>query len=257
MILALPKISQEQYDSVKSDFYKKPNIPEIELKLESLQQEILLRENYDALPEFRENLSIYAKSILLKQLKGSTDFIDPETTEILADTAADNFIKRYFRLENPTVGASFAGILIFKVKEVLSIFFKGLGIESNVSIDSYYGGEEGSNNALTVEQKLSFDMYEKNQGNEIDVDILKEDGFNKIERECELLAELDSKSDVKLNLNTKFLQYLIYLLCIQQKRKDKRLTTASAQALRVLEENETQREKIAPYLESALLDIQR
>lgn len=249
MILALPKITEEEYKAAKEGFYKKPNIPEIELELEDFQKEILLKENYSVLPAFRQKVSVYAKSILLKQLKGSSDYIDPEITEVLADKAADNFIKRYFRIANPVVGASFAGILIFKVKEVLSHFFKGVGIESKVSIDSYYGGEENSNNALTVEQKLSFDLYEKNT--DIDIDLLKDLIYTKVEKECDLLKKLPRK-DIYL----KFLQYLIYVFYLQKERQDKILNIVTNQALELIEENEEKQEELAPYLESALLDIQ-
>lgn len=250
MILALPKVTEEQYLATKSDFYKKPNIPEIELELEDLQKELLLKENYTVLPEFKQKVSTYAKSILLKQLKGSTDYIDPEITEVLADKAADNFIRRYFRIENPVVGASFAGILIFKVKEVLSHFFKGIGIESKVSVDSYYGGEVNSNNVLTVEQKLSYDLYEKNQKN-VDIETVKDLIYTKIEKEYDLLNKLDKKG-----LGIKFLQYLIYVIYLQQEKQDKKLSFMSAQALKFVEENEENQEKLAPFLESALLDIQ-
>lgn len=250
MILTLPKVTEEQYLAVKSDFYKKPNIPEIELELENLQKELLLKENYTVLPEFKQKVSVYAKSILLKQLKGSTDYIDPEMTEVLADQAADNFIKRYFRLENPVVGASFAGILIFKVKEVLSHFFKGIGIESKVSIDSYYGGDESSNNVLTVEQKLAFDIYEKNQDN-VDIETVKDLIYTKIEKEYSLLNQLNKKG-----LGLKFLKYIIYIIYLQQEKQDKKLNLIANQALKLVEKNEAEQEKLAPYLESALLDIQ-
>lgn len=250
MILTLPKVTEEQYLAVKSDFYKKPNIPEIELELENLQKELLLKENYTVLPELKQKVSVYAKSILLKQLKGSTDYIDPEMTEVLADKAADNFIKRYFRLENPVVGASFAGILIFKVKEVLSHFFKGIGIESKVSIDSYYGGEENSNNVLTVEQKLAFDIYEKTQ-DIVDIEDVKDLVYDKIEKEYQLLNQLNKK-----DLGLKFLKYIIYIMCLYQEKQDKKLNFVANQALKLVEKNEIEQEKLAPYLESALLDIQ-
>ena len=49
--------------------------------------------------------------------------------------AAENFVKRYFRSENPAIGASFAGVLDYKAQEVLSKYWKSSSIESSLSLD--------------------------------------------------------------------------------------------------------------------------
>lgn len=252
MILALPKVTKKQYETAKSNFYKKPGIPDIELELEEYQKELLLKANYGILPAFREKLAVYAKSILLKQVKGSSDYIDPSDVEDLAEVASENFIKRYFRTDEPVVGASFAGILIFKVREVLSTYFKNLGIESNLSLDTLYeDSDSSSNNSLTVEQLLSYKVYENSEDIQERLLETKNLIYEKIETECNLLKQVH----VCKKLNIKFLKYLVYIYVLQNERMDKKLTAVSAQAIRLIEDDEEQILQLTPVLESALLDI--
>lgn len=252
MILELPRLTKKQYDARKDDFYKKPGIPTIELELEECQKELLLKGNFSILPKFHEKLAVYAKSLLLQTLQGSSDFIEPPKVEELADQAADNFIKRYFRTEDPVVGASFAGILQFKVKEVRSIYFKSTAVESNVSLDTEFG--DSSNNTLTVEQLLAFKDYEIANSSfteNYDIDDCIEDITTKIEKELELLKGIN----LEKNLDRSFLQYLIYLYILQSSRMDKKLTTVSGQALKLIANEDTSIERLTPIMESALLDI--
>lgn len=251
MILELPKISKDKYEERKKEFYTKPNIPEIEKELEEFQKELLLESNFSILPKFRDLISTYSKSLLLKELKGSTDFIDLGKVEALADQAADNFIKRYFRAEDPIVGASFAGILQYKVREVLAYYFRGEGLETNVSIDTEIGSD--SNNMLTVEQILAFKSYvdnenfEESQDIEVSLNLLE----GKINRELELLKKIKREK----NLDLLFLQYLLLICILQKYRLDKKLSTVSAQALKLVSDNSTQLNRLTPIFESALLDI--
>lgn len=251
MILELPKLTQSQYDARKEDFYKKPGIPTIELELEECQKELLLKGNFGILPKFHERLATYSKSLLLKELKGSTDFIEPVKVEELADQAADNFIKRYFRTEDPVVGASFAGILQYKVREVLSIYFKSTAIESKVSLDTEIG--EDANNVLTVEQLLSYKLYasESSEEDPMDIDDYIEAISIKIEKELALLRRIR----LERNLDLLFLQYLTYICILQSNKLDRKLTSVSAQALKLVASSEEQLARITPILESALLDI--
>ena len=168
--------------------------------------------------------------------------------------AADNFIKRYFRTENPIVGASFAGILQFKVKEVLSIYFKSTAVESNVSLDTEIGNAT-SNNTLTVEQLLAYKNYTEGTTEDLDPQITYEDYvddvFLKIQDECKLLQKIN----LNKNLNKYFLQYLIYLYILQSSRLEKKLNTVSGQAVKLILDDEKSINSILPILESSLLDI--
>ena len=251
MILELPKLTQKEYDKRKEDFYKKPGIPDIELELEGYQKELLLKENYGILPKMHERLAVYAKSLILQALGENKEFIDPAIVDSLSDQAADNFIKRYFRTEDPVVGASFAGILTYKVKEVLSAYFKGTAIESNVSLDTELSND--TNNSLTVEQLLAFKEYNSNHNAEDGYDFTDraEEIYERIERECSLLKKVNLEKD----LDKLFLQYLIYLYILQSSRMDRKLTSVSSQALRLIAVDENQLARITPILESAFLDV--
>ena len=254
MILELPKFTKEQYAKAKEEFYKKPGIPDIELELEEYQKELLLKGNFGILPQFHKTLSIYSKSLLLQRLSVTGDYIEPEKVDELSDMAADNFIKRYFRTENPIVGASFAGILQFKVKEVLSIYFKSSAIESNVSLDTEVGNAS-SNNTLTVEQILAYKNYTEGTTEDLDPQTTYEDCvddiFLKIQDECKLLQQIN----LNKNLNSYFLQYLIYLYILQSSRLEKKLNTISGQAVKLILDDEKSINSILPILESSLLDI--
>ena len=261
MILDLPKITQEEYDQAKSNYYKKPGIPEIELELESYQKKLLIDEDYSVLDIFEKRLAVYAKSLILKSVKGTSDFIEPEDVDQLSDIAAKNFIKRYFRTSDPIIGASFAGIMQFKVKEVLSIYFKTSGLESGLSLDLIYGGEDDSGNGSnSVENKLSYRDYVKNQNDDeiSDLESFKEATLKLIEKECELLNQIPNTDDyLNTKLSSRFLEYVIYVYMLQKKRGDRKLTSISSLAIRLLENNPDLVIKLTPYLESALLDIQQ
>lgn len=251
MILSLVTIKEEDYNKVKEQFYKKPNIPEIELQLETYQKELLIHNNYKILPEFIKTLAIYSKSLLLKQLKGSSDFIEEDDVEVLTNTIANNFIKRYFRSEDSIVGASFAGILIFKVKEVLSYYFKNKGLESSVSIDDD-AFKDNESHVTKLEEVLSYKKFEKENKDE-DLMFYKENILRKIDREVSLLKRVSSTSKIHLL----FLQYLIYLFITQKEKQNKKLDLISSQVLKFLNYDKTENpERIASLLESALLDIQ-
>lgn len=251
MILELPKLTQEEYDKRKKDFYKKPGIPDIELELESYQKELLLKQNFSILPKLHERLAVYAKSLIRQSLGETKEFIDPAIIDSLSDQAADNFIKRYFRTDDPVVGASFAGILQYKVREVLSAYFKGTAVESNVSLDTELSND--SNNSLTVEQLLAYKEYQFNHEDpdEDDIYIKAENIYNRVIKECEMLKCIRTEE----NLDRLFLQYLIYLYILQSSRMDRKLTSVSAQALRLIAVDDTQLARITPILESAFLDV--
>lgn len=254
MILELKKFTEEQYIKAKEEFYKKPGIPDIELELEGYQKELLLKNNFNILPQFQKTLAVYSKSLLLQRLSVLGDYIEPEKVEELSDLAAENFIKRYFRNDDPIVGASFAGILQFKVKEVLSIYFKSSAIESNVSLDTEVGKATG-NSSLTVEQILAYKGYEDRTTDDLDPQISYEDSVEdilaKIQDECELLKKINKNK----NLNKYFLQYLVYLCILQSSRLEKRLNTISGQAVKLIFDDEGSINSILPILESSLLDI--
>lgn len=251
MIVELPKISVEEYEAFRKRYYTKPGISEMELQLREFQKKILLEQDYSVLPEFRKQLAIYAKSILLKLVKGTSDYIEPATVEELAEIAAENFIKRYFRNDEPIVGVSFAGILIFKVREVRSIYLKTKSLESALSLDVVYGDED-SNNALSVESRLSFKDFVETEDESEKLEEYKERILEKIEAECKLLDQIPNKK----GLSRKFLQYLIYVTLLQKEKNDRKINVIANQAIKLVESDEQKLVELTPILESAFLDVQ-
>ena len=253
MIIELPKVTPEEYEKKKKKYYTKPGITQMELDLREFQKKILLEQDYSVFPEFKKQLSIYAKSILLKLIKGTSDYMEPTVVEELSDLAAENFIKRYFRSDEPIVGVSFAGILIYKVKEVRSIYLRTKGLESALSLDVVYGDEDSANSSLSVESKLSYkDYIDTKEDPEEDFLDYKEQILEKIEKECTLLNQIPNQK----GLSTKFLRYLLYILLLQREKKDRKINVIASQAAKLVESDEQELAKLLPILESALLDIQ-
>lgn len=252
MIIELPKVTPEEYEAFRKKYYTKPGISEMELQLREFQKKILLESDYSILPEFRQQLSIYAASLLKKLIKGTSDYIPPETVAELSSIAADNFIKRYFRNDEPIVGVSFAGILIFKVREVRSMYLKSKSLESPLSLDIVYGNEDDSNSSLSVESRLSYKEYVEQFDEFGLLEDYKDTVLENVEVECELLNQIKDKK----GLSTKFLQYLIYIMLFQREKKDRKINVIASRALKLIEKDEQKLRELAPILESALLDVQ-
>ena len=252
MILELRQYTPEEYTKVTDKYYKKPGAPEIEYQLQDLQWKILIEGDYSVLPEMKLKLSEYAKSLLLKQIKGGTDYIEPLVVENLASIAAENFVKRYFRGSDPIVGVSFAGVLEYKVREVKAAYFGQKSIDSMVSLDDVYGSGDDEH-AVSKETKLSYKEYLKLLSDQnVDLDLQFEQILERIDSECELLTQI--KDFKKLDLT--FLKYLLYITLLQQERKDKKINIIAKQALAFVVPDAYQATRLAPILESALLDVQ-
>lgn len=249
MIIDRPRMTREEYQKFLSNYYEKPGIPEIELKLKAHQERILLDGDYSHLSEFKADVQVYVRSLILKRIKNTdSDYIDEYVVESLASEAADNFVKRYFRSENPAIGASFAGVLDYKAQEVLSKYWKSSSIESSLSLDDVLQRSDDSRQS-TFEGRLSYLQFIKQQEeSEEDYEEEVEKLMSKIDKECEILDQIYTKYD----MTELFLTYLIYLILLQYHRRDKKLTTISSIALSLLEEEDIK--ELTPILESALLD---
>ena len=252
MIIDIKTYTPEEYKEFKeSNFYFKEDPPEIEVKLQELQKKLLVDQDLTVLPTFKNTLATYAKSHLLARLKGSSDYIDPLEVEALSETAAENFLKRYFRNENPIIGASFSGVLQFKVTEVLSEYFKGKSVGSVLSLDDVFSDKDGSE-SITRESLLSYKAFLKEQGlekealSEVDQEFILE----KINEECELLRDIE---EIK-NADVLFLKFLIYITILQGWRKDKKLNVVINIAERLLEDKKYNSFDLKSLLESAFLD---
>ena len=247
----MPHMSQEEYDAFRKQYYEKPGISEMELKLKDYQEKLLLYGDLSVLPDFKKDLSIYAKSILLKLTKGGHSYIEDFDVDTLSDEAADNFLKRYFRNKNPAIGASFAGVLIFKVREVRSKYFKNSNVESNMSLDEVYGSETDEK-SLSTESRLSYKEYLKNLNKDFDREDYWELVENKIDKEVELLQQLKDYP----KLDSLFLKYLLYISVLRKNKSVKKLSDLSNSILGVLLGGSVEYNPLTPILESAILDLQ-
>ena len=248
MIIDAPRLTREQYNKIKSNYYEKPGIPEIELKLQAHQERVLIDGDYTHLKEFKADVQVYVRSLILKRLNGGTDYIDETLVDSLSSEAADNFLKRYFRSDSPAIGASFAGVLDFKAREVLSNYFKQDNIESKISLDDVLSGSD-EGRAASFEDRLAYLQYIKSKPEEYDKVEEIENFLSKVDAECEKLDMIPSKE----LLSDIFLEYLIYLVYLQSTREDKKLSSVSTIALGMLGDDKSK--DLTPILESALLDI--
>lgn len=261
MIYKVPRMTREEYLEFKKQYYFKPGAPEIEIRLKGYQERLLLEGDLSVLPDFKKDLSLYAKSILLKMTKGGHEFIEEFDVENMAEEAADNFLKRYFRNDEPAIGASFAGVLTFKVREVRARYFKTSTLESNMSLDNIWGDGDSEKN-LSNESRLSYKNYLENEEDvkSKDLELFWQRIENKIDKECELLNTLQNINPVyknsKIPLSTLFLKYLLYVSILKKSKDDKKLLNISSSVLNILIEGSVAKNKLAPILESALLDIQ-
>lgn len=266
MITTIRKFTEEEYEDELSKYYEKPNPPEIEVTLKALQKRIVVDQDYSCFEEFKSNIFNYTKSLLLKAIKkqnaanikrmreknpdgadiSKKEFIDPAQASELASKATDSFVRRYFRLENPIVGASFAGILDFKCREVLSPYHKNKKLEAPISIDDVFGGDEDSRN--TLEQKLSYDKWVSESMPESTKKDILNNCMRILDRECDLLDKIEDEK----NLSTKFLEYLTYLLLLQKSKPDFKINKLTKCALGCANIED---EHIISIMESSYLDL--
>lgn len=266
MITEIRKFTEAEYEDELAKYYEKPNPPEIEVTLKALQKRIVVDQDYSCFDEFKTNIFNYTKSLLLKAIAkqnaanakrmqamnpGGADlskkeFIDPAQASELASKATDSFIRRYFRLENPIVGASFAGILDFKCREVLSPYHKNKKLEAPISIDDVFGSDEDGKN--TLEQKLSYDLWMSSQGASTDQKSLAKKCLGVLDRECDLLDRVEDEK----NLSTQFLEYLTYLLLLQKSKPDFKINKLTKCALGCANIED---EHIISIMESSYLDL--
>jgi hypothetical protein len=253
MIIDIRFYTPEEYNQFKKDnFYYKENPPEIEIELQELQRRLLVDKDLSVLKEFKSKLAIYAESHLKARLKGTSDFIEPLEIESMAETAAENFLKRYFRNENPIIGASFSGVLFFKVTEVLSDYFKNKNANvTPFSLEDVFSDQSNSD-AITRETLLSYQEYLKKESEERgkDQEVYHEMFLEKIEKECELLKQI---KEIR-NADLIFLKFLIYVSILQVWKRDKKLTTVVNIAEKLLADDRGNSFELNSMLESAFLD---
>lgn len=266
MIIDIKKFTEDEYKDELAKYYEKPNPPQIEVDLKALQKRIVVDQDYSCFNEFKNNIFIYTKSLLLKKIKENnrrnlarqhnthskkelakikSEFIDESVVTELASKATDSFVRRYFRLDNPIVGASFAGILDFKCREVLNPYHKNKKLETPLSLDTVLGDDSKN----TLEYLLSYELWENENSSESDLrHIVKDRCIKSIEKECDMLDQLEEDVD----LSSKFLEYLLYLLILQKSKESNKITKLSNCALSCADISDRH---IISIMESAYLDL--
>lgn len=130
---------EDKDDSWKEQFYG-----DFESKPETEQQLLILQDNYlrtrdsEVWNEMYEICQKYMRSLLLKQLKNGK-FMDPEEVEDKTTQATLSFMSQYKRRPDFEVGASFAGMMRFKVLEVLGKKPQDYSVSLNFNVN-----EEGT-----------------------------------------------------------------------------------------------------------------
>ena len=239
MVIDLPRKTEEEYRVYKSQFYKKDNPPEIEVQLEEIQHEVVVNGRYDLMPKFQFLVSNYIKSFILQHLKHGKG-VPEDSVASMVEEATTNFLRRYFRFDNPIVGGSFGGIFDRKVQEVVSNYFKNERVKANISIDTnFYDDPEN-----TYGNYLSYKKYIEEMNNSGDYDGL-DIIFKYIEEIC---ANLEI---IKEGLSKKWLAYIYYLFLLSERRSKKNVLQLSPIALNMADVSPEEE----PILESALLDL--
>ena len=244
-------MSEQEYAEFKSQFYVKPGIPEIELELQEYQKRLLIDQDLTILKTIKERVSIYARSLLLKFLTDGDTYIDPNEVSEMAEEAALNFIRRFFRNDEPAIGASFAGILKFKVREVLSNYYKQRSLESAVSLDENLS--DNDEKGFSLEQILTYEEYEREQAeSRSDTELEVNYALEKIDKVCKQLKNVH-RVMLPNNLDTLFLKYLLNMIILQHTSdNDIKTQLCSKQALRLL--GYTEDSPVYAVLETAYMD---
>lgn len=241
MVIDLPRKTEEEYKEYKSKFYKKANPPEIEVQLEEIQHEVVVNGRYDLMPKFKLLVSTYMKSFILKHLQGGKG-VPEDSVSALTEEASTNFLRRYFRFENPIIGGSFGGIFDRKVQEVISNYFKNENIKAKVSMDTNFFEDPES----TYGNYVSYKKYLEHENEERTADY---DPYATLFADIGPICE---KLDIiQPGVSKKWLAYIYYILLLLEKRRKKSILALSPIALGMVDAT-PEEERL---LETALLDL--
>ena len=157
------KIKQTVKFSDEGEIWVKNSPPKIEVDLQELQTEYYdpktkpLRKQ-QVFSEMFGLITKYARSLFLKKLKGGS-YVEPDVVEDKAIQAALSFMSQYVNRPGFRVGASFGGMLEFKVREAR---FKEYVDEHHLSLNTIVGDEDG-NELEDIQEKVGFkDVFNQN-----------------------------------------------------------------------------------------------
>jgi hypothetical protein len=139
----------ENADWIYGDFEKKPDT---ERELYFLQLKYLETRDQDTWKAMFKIIYEYARSLVLKRLKNRT-YIEPDEVADYAGGAAQAFMRQYLTKPHWSVGASFAGMLKWKVVEVM---YRYKSEDDHVSLNSIGGKDDDKGELLDSLGRVGF-----------------------------------------------------------------------------------------------------
>ena len=219
--------SEEVLD--ESQFYGElKDKPETEQKLFKLQDTYLSLRYKDpeaANDAWKEMFSLihdYAASLLKQRLKNKT-FISPDEVEDKTTMATINFMSQYLYRKNYKVGASFAGMLKFKVIEAL---YKAKNDEKNISLNLSIKDTDTELSELINIDKCEFEDFNMNQSDKKTIDnIIEKDSVMSIIKK--MLVDVDNALDSNIEdiYEEQYLAVMFRLFLLLQFKKSKKTDT--------------------------------
>jgi len=178
--------------------------PQIEQDLFSLQEKYLKTKKYEYWQEMFSLCQVYSKSMILKRNKGKR-FISPDEIEESATSTALAFMKQYFTSENFKVMASFAGMIKWKILEVL---YGQSQDDSNISLNSSLGDDE-KNETQDISYTCNFNNFLTNENyHDISTSIFNTSANEIIKEICSELYEETRSSIITFKVQILLSLYL-------------------------------------------------
>lgn len=192
--------------------------PETEQLLFKLQDEYYgATDDNTKLQKWTEMFQIvkdYARSTVLKKLK-SKKFLEPDIVESHANQAAVNFMSQYLYRKNFKCGASFNGVLNYKVIE--TVYGKKEDDQTlSLQIENQYGDEFD----ITSAQRKSVGLLWGREYDDVEESL--ENSYTLIDYINELIDDFDSNQFVKKSPILQ-LKMRMYLLLIIKKPKNRHI----------------------------------
>lgn len=237
----------------ESQFYGEiEDKPETERTLFRLQNDYLTYKTKDkekAIEVWKEMFLLihnYAASLFKQRLKNKT-FISPDEVEDKSTMAAINFMSQYIYRKNYKVGASFAGMLKFKVIEAL---YKSKNDERNVSLNLNIKDTDTELSDLINTDKFDSENLSSAQASKKVIDdIIEKDSVMSIIRK--MLKDVDKSLDDSIEdiYEEQYLSLIFRFFLLLQLKKSKKTDTKRNFL------NQFENPKIVEFLELSFMEL--
>src|SRR5574344_1305604 len=156
----IPLREQGKYNNENNNIENKP---ETEQKLLKLQDKWLQTHDKKTWAEMQALIYSYTRSMVLKKLAGKK-YLEPDEVDDATAGATFSFMSQYLRPNKDgtsfEVGASFAGLLNYKIMEAL---YKDSPEDNHISLNTLIGddGKTELGDTLKVSNSKTFKLYSK------------------------------------------------------------------------------------------------